>query len=260
MNTGNEHLSPAELARRMKARRTRKMMIYNLCLLGALLVFGGSYLGYIILIKHGSFSTGRAFVDTSTEIFTPPDATLDPSTGQPISGASSNSALSQYPTRKFAIICDLNPAIHPRINKFLPGALSSFGKKQNVDVMVLSNGDPFVSVTKGSIPMSVDAQTAAWTAVHAASDDAGSSFIPALKAAGDEQVEAVYLLTTADQIKQLGPDPQAMFKELTHGRKVQLNCVIFETETDARGDLEKWKKLGDDTRGAYLLQTVNGHS
>jgi hypothetical protein len=255
MDTGNEHLSPAQLARQMKARRTKKMMIYNLCLLGALLLLGGSYAGYILIVKHGSFSFAAPSAGTSSDTSTPPDSgTTPPQIDTPVTPSNSDSEPSKYPTRKFAFICDINPAIHPRINKFLPTALSSFGRKQNVDVMVMSSDDKFVSVTSGSIPMSTDAQTAAWEAVRAAGDDTTASFITALKTADDEQVEAVYLLTTADQIKQFGPDPLAVFKQLTHGRKVQINCVIFATDADSKDDLNKWKKLGDDTHGAYLLQ------
>ncbi len=216
--------------------RARRANLILLCLSGTLLLLGVSYLGYLAWMKNGA-APGNSL---------PPDAPV----GSPNTGVQP----SKYPARKFAFICDISPAIHLRINRFLPVALSSFGKQQKVDVMVTTSDDKFMSVTDGLIPMTTTAQAAAWEAVRRGPDGSSSTFLSALKTAEDEKVEAVYLLTSADQMKQFGPDPLAMFTQITHGRKVQLNCVIFASETDSKEDLEKWKKLADGTHGAYLLR------
>jgi len=237
--------TPAQLAMQMRARRTKRMMMYNLGLLGVLIVLVLAYFGYTHLHRTGNAASAAA--DTADT-----QAPIDPGNPSPAPVEDTPAGLTPRPStpvkpvsQKFIFICDTAPGLQSRMAAALP--LSAFSKVHQMDVIVLGSDGAFTSVTGGLVPITDVAKKSAVDAVAHASAGTGRSFMPALKAAAAENPDAVYLVTTADQIKQFGADPLATLRQA--GTIPVVNCMILTTPTDSPADLAAFKKLAKGMHG-----------
>jgi hypothetical protein len=246
MVTSQKNLSPAQLAMQMRARRTKRMMLWNLGLFVVILILAGAVWGF----KSGWFANRSMVENVDRGVTTPAQPTESP-----VDSTDASLEPAKTPARKFAVICDVSVHAQPHMSAFLPGAMSQFNQKQLVDVMVLSSDGGFVSQTNGLAAMTSAARSSACDFVAKAPLATNTSAMSAIKRAVEENAEAVYLLTTPPRAQEFGDDPMAALSKLTSGQKLIVNCILFTDATDSKADLATFKLLADGTHGAYLPVT-----
>jgi hypothetical protein len=242
MSRSPRGMSPTQLALEMRARRTKRTVLLNLSMTAGLIVIAFGVWGY----KSGWFSPAPKPEPTVS------DVRADDPAPAPAAEAEVPFTPTKYPVKKLVFILDPTEATHAHMSKFFEDVLPSFSTKHQMDVLVLSPGGGFTSVTKGFVPITRDAgRSAAGAFVHSP-EATGSSIKSAIGHAADEDATAVYLLTTAARARELGPDPVAALAAMTGGRKVVINCLSFIRPDESKADLKVLKDFSQASGGELM--------